>query len=56
MILINSKPKDTTIIQNLFSNGSPWGIEFSYAEQPNSDGVAQAFLIGESFPVTLRLP
>ena len=48
-ILIISTPQDIHHYKNLFGDGSKLGLQFSYKVQPSPDGLAQAFILGESF-------
>ncbi len=48
-LLIISTPKDLNLYKDLLANGKQWGIDISYQEQKNPDGLAHAFLISKKF-------
>ncbi|MCO4883511.1 sugar phosphate nucleotidyltransferase, partial [Paraburkholderia caribensis] len=48
-VLLISTPDDTPRFAAMLGDGSQWGVNISYAVQPSTDGLAQAFLLGRGF-------
>ncbi|KMW59348.1 Glucose-1-phosphate thymidylyltransferase [Candidatus Rhodobacter oscarellae] len=48
-IAVITTPEDQSQFQRLLGDGAPWGLDFTYIQQPSPDGLAQAYLLAEAF-------